>query len=240
MADPSLKSSIADNKTTFADYQALESGNSFKDRLLQAVTEKGWKSVDLARESGVPGKRISDYLKGPKVPSAEYLFPIADALGVSAEWLALGRIANRAGLGLLSVDDAEWVWVPRFDLREIRDEGKAPAVDTTPFRKDWLTSTLGTAAELWLAAMLTEYEPRGLAEGDLVFCREIEPVELLHGHLCFFRLGQGIIVGRYALRPDPSMVKAGDNLVAPEDIGTDEGKFIPIARILGKLGVQRF
>lgn len=243
MADPSHKSSIADNRTAFADYQGPKGGLEFSGRLTTALAKKGWKTADLARESGVPAKRLSDYVRGPKVPSAEYLFPMAAALDVSAEWLALGvEPQPPKGLAVQDADDADWIWVPRFDLRRLNDEGKGAPIDTSPMRKDWLKATVGFSSELWVAAMLADYPAAEIEEGDLVFCREIEPVELQDRQLCLFRVNGALLIARYSAHPT-NAPRPGDGIgevyVMFSQIGTGDDQYVPVARILAKF-LQRF
>ncbi len=197
------------------------------------MADKGWKNKDLSRESGVPEKRISDYLRSGKVPSAEYLFPLAEALDVSAEWLALNKRPKPPAAPAIGVEDAEWEQVPLFDLRELTDTGKGEAQSWTPFRKDWLNRNLGTAFDLYLVRLLSDYHSRtgdrDLQEGDLVFCREITPIELQDGHVVIWRREQGLKVARYSLR-QRELVQ--EDVITPEEVGDD--LFVPIARILGK------
>lgn len=232
MAEPSTKSSYADINAAFADFQDLEGGNSFGARLDHAMQAKGWKNSDLSRASEVPAKRISDYLRTGKVASAEYLFPMAEALGVSAEWLALGKI-NRQSSPLVDADEADFVSVPFFDLREISDTGKGPPHEWTPFRKDWLMRALGSTVDLYLVRLLSDYRSRNgdrdLNEGDLVFCKEIAPVELADGHICIFRRDQGLKVARYSLR---AREMVDEDVITSEEVSDDQ--FVPVARILGK------
>lgn len=197
------------------------------------MQEKSWTNKDLAGASGVPAKRISDYLRSGKVPSAEYLFPIADALDVSAEWLALNRKPRPVASPAISVDDAEWESVPFFDLRNVTDTGKGEPQSWTPFRRDWLNRTLGTSFDLYLVRLLSDYRSRlgdrDLSEGDLVFVREITPVELAEGHIVIWRKEAGIVTARY------SLIRRGQDegdVIYSDEVADDQ--FVPICRIYGK------
>lgn len=72
----------------------------FKDRLQQALDQKGWKAVDLVDATEVPKGAISYYLAGKSKPKADRLYTIAQALGVSEVWLLgydvpMGRADNQ-------------------------------------------------------------------------------------------------------------------------------------------------
>lgn len=233
MAEPSTKSSVADSRPAFADYQDLNSGNLFKDRLALAMSNKSWRNKDLSLASGVPEKRISDYLRSGKVPAAEYLFPLAEALDVSAEWLALNKKPKLAAAPVVDVDDAEWEEIPLFDLLNITDTGKGKPQSWTPFRKDWLMRTLGTAFDLYLVQLRSGYASRlgdrDLHEGDLVFVREITPGELADGHVVIWRREGALKVARFAVQ---NRDREEADVIYPEEVADD--KFVPICRIYGK------
>lgn len=233
MVNPSLKSSIADIKSANADLQVLDRGFLFKDRLAAAMEDKSWTNKDLSTASGVPAKRISDYLRTGKVPSAEYLFPLAEALDVPAEWLALNRRPKLNAMAVANVDDAEWEDVPLFDLRNVTDTGKGEPQSWTPFRKDWLNRALGTSFDLYLVRLLSDYRSRlgdrDLHEGDLVFVREITPAELQDGHVVIWRREQGLMIARYSLQRRD---RDESDVIYPEEVSDDQ--FVPICRIYGR------
>ena len=178
----------------------------------------------------MPTSSLSRYRKGEGVPKSDHLFPLADALGVDPRWLVSGV---QSPSHLVSADDAEWENLPFFDLRDITDTGKGPALSWTPFRKDWLNRALGTASELYLVQLLSDYHSRlgdrDLREGDLVFCQECEPIDLVDGYVVIWRRDQGIKVARYSLR---SRERIEEDVITPSEVGDDQ--FVPVARILGK------
>jgi transcriptional regulator with XRE-family HTH domain len=55
--------------------------------------EKGWSQTELANESGVSREIIGKYERGEAVPSVDFAKRIADALGVSLDYL-VGEGAN--------------------------------------------------------------------------------------------------------------------------------------------------
>lgn len=56
-------------------------------RMTDTRKEKGWSQTDLANESGVSREMIGKYERGEAVPSIEAAKKIADALGVSLDYL---------------------------------------------------------------------------------------------------------------------------------------------------------
>jgi hypothetical protein len=134
---------------------------------------------------------------------------------------------------LVEAGEADYEMVPFFDLREITDTGKGPALSWTPFRKDWLGRTLGTSFDLYLVRLLADYHSRlgdkDLSEGDLVFVRECDPTDLVDGYIVIWRRDQGLKVARYSLRPRE---RVEEDVITPEEVSDDQ--FVPVARILGK------
>ena len=204
----------------------------FGERIRQRAAEMDLNAADLARAAGIKKQSMTGYWNGERFCGSEKLFALSDALKVDARWLISGTGADRSSQ-LVDIDDADWESVPFFDFRDITDEGKGPAVYWTPFRKDWLNRTLGRWTELYLVQLLSGYESRDgasdLDAGDLVFCTEITPAELVDGNVCIFRREGALKVARYSVRrPDRD---EGD-VVMPEEISNEE--FVPVCRILGR------
>lgn len=60
----------------------------FQERLLRQMRESELNQVQLARISGVAQTTISSYLSGVRAPRMYELMCIANALGVTMDWLA--------------------------------------------------------------------------------------------------------------------------------------------------------
>ena len=74
-----------------------KSDNNFADRLRKYRQIRGLKQADLARNAGVPPSAISHFEAGERKPSFETLRRLAEALGVTIDFL-LGRIDEEEGL----------------------------------------------------------------------------------------------------------------------------------------------
>ncbi|WP_161626347.1 helix-turn-helix domain-containing protein [Sphingobium ummariense] len=202
----------------------------FAARYGARLSELKLTDAEISRQTGIPSSSLSRYRKGEGVPKAEHLFPLSDVLKADARWLVSGVTAPAS---VIDAEDAEWEQLPFFDLRDLSDTGKGRPHYWTPFRKDWLNRALGTSVDLYLVRLLSDYHSRtgdrDLTEGDLVFCREITPVELQDGHVVIWRREQGLKVARYSLRPRE---RVEEDVITPEEVGDDQ--FVPVARILGK------
>ena len=69
---------------------------TFPDRVAEAARLAGG-VVTLATRTGLTRQVIGKYMRGESDPSRERLVALADAAGVSVEWLAAGRGPMRVG-----------------------------------------------------------------------------------------------------------------------------------------------
>ncbi|MEO7465595.1 MAG: helix-turn-helix transcriptional regulator [Sphingobium limneticum] len=224
-----IGSNKLDHKDEELDRQAPA---AFGARLRERATEIGVGMAEIGRLSGIKKQSMSGYWNGERLCGSDKLFSLSDALRVNARWLVSG-VGQKTGGDLVAVEDADWESIPFFDLRNVTDTGKGEAVSWTPFRKDWLRNTLGTAFDLYLVRLLSDYQSRlgdrDLSEGDLVFVREITPGELQDGHVVIWRRDLGLKVARYAMtRRDRD---EGD-VIYPEEVNDEQ--FVPICRIYGR------
>lgn len=60
----------------------------FRVRLLDAIHMKGTTAAELSRKTNISESNISRYLSGSSEPSLRSLLILANALGVSADWLS--------------------------------------------------------------------------------------------------------------------------------------------------------
>ncbi|MDE0157395.1 MAG: helix-turn-helix transcriptional regulator [Gammaproteobacteria bacterium] len=74
-----------------------DTDKNFADRLRKSRQIRGLKQADLARNSGIPPSAISHFEAGERKPSFETLRRLAEALGVTIDFL-LGRIDETEGL----------------------------------------------------------------------------------------------------------------------------------------------
>ena len=61
--------------------------SNFAERLRQAMFDKRYKAIDVARGTNITPSIISRYLSGTNQPSRDNLFAVAKFLRVSSEWL---------------------------------------------------------------------------------------------------------------------------------------------------------
>ena len=90
-----------------------QSRKRFRERLREWRLKRGLTQEGLARKAGVPTVSVSHFETGHRFPNAESLRRLADALGVSADYL-LGRVKTATGRHLEAADPEIAVLFRRF------------------------------------------------------------------------------------------------------------------------------
>ena len=73
---------------------------AFKRRLQAAMKARGYTICSLAEAIGVTHSSIYGYLEGKRLPRADYMVAMAEALGVSMDWLVGRKGAAKRGAWL--------------------------------------------------------------------------------------------------------------------------------------------
>jgi transcriptional regulator with XRE-family HTH domain len=77
-------------KLSGGEYINMENNNrpaELRNRLREALTDRGMKPIELAEKADVPKSMISYYLSGKSVPKADRIYKMAHVLGVNEAWL---------------------------------------------------------------------------------------------------------------------------------------------------------
>jgi hypothetical protein len=234
MLNPKSRSDISDS-VSGTRRKALSSENAVGKRVLEAMAGRDLKWLSSA--TGISDSTLSGYIAGG-IASAEKAVAIGRALGRSVEWLMTGTEISAAGSppnrpGLVSVDEADFVGLPRYDLGNITEAGKGHRIETIPFRRDWLMRRVGTATGLWVIELFATYDELGLYEGDALICSDIpRDAPPPDNSTCIF-LGDGIFVARYRDRWTTDAGEAAGPRVGPADLREHDVQ--PIARIRSRL-----
>lgn len=226
-----LKAENTDNPKTRGSQRNF-SDNIVGSRIIEALGPRSRKW--LAEKAGISDSTVSDYIaKG--IAKADAAVAIAEALDISLDWLMRGKAGSGAGGDLRTVEDADWVIVPEFDLRELTDTSKGEIVSETPFRRDWLYNSLNHVSELWVARMPADYEGAGLYEGDRVFVRDVALGEATDRALYIVRIEGTLTVARLNALAETGILgeRLGETMISFRHFGRGEGKAVPVARILG-------
>lgn len=227
---PAVQSALSDSVPELRTQAAL-SDLSPAERIKHALA--GRDAAWLSRETGISTSTLSDVIAKGKMPRADRAIKIARALASSVEWLFGGIAESRPSL--IEASSADWVDLPRFDLRDLTEAGKGAPVEAVPFRRDWLNRRILTSVGLWITELPSDYDSLDLAEGDAVICSDIAagagPQE---NWVCIFRSSAGPFVARYRHR-DVAELVAGEGDVIVSAAQLHRGELFPIARIHARL-----
>lgn len=107
------------------DLSSEQSRKKFRERFREWRLKRGVSQEELARKAHVPTASVSHFERGIRFPNAETLRRLADALGVSADYL-LGRVEEPAGEGLGGTDPEFAALFRKFQgmTEEAREEVK--------------------------------------------------------------------------------------------------------------------
>jgi len=102
-----------------------QSRKKFRERLREWRLKRNLTQEELARKADVPTISVSHFETGHRFPNAESLRRLADALGVSTDYL-LGRVKTPTGKDLESADPEVAVLFRRFQgmSEEAREQVK--------------------------------------------------------------------------------------------------------------------
>ena len=234
MRSPSVKSALSDNESIKRSQAALS--DNFGAQMKKALEAQGRDMAWLHSQTGIATSTLSDYGKG-KLPRIDKAAAIAGALGVSLDkMLSTQRLSS---VSVADADKAEWIEVLEFSLKAVNDEGLGEPISATSIRRDWLYNALGETKGVWITKMLAPYPAASLGEGAAIFCKNVSKGEMLVDKgLYLFRINGGLVVSRFSFR-EAGIMLAGDALgedyVSFDQIGTDDDKLTPVARIIGVL-----
>lgn len=179
---------------------------------------------------------MARYWDGTRLPPSDTLITLSETLGVSPAWLIRG---GDRGAGLLvAANDADWVSVDEFDLRNLSDHGKGAAISRTVIRRDWLYLALGDSAGLWIARLLSAEHSLGLPAGAAIFCKDHSVGEApVEGQHYIFRVNGGVVLGRFSFRGTGPAIgdRIGEAVVTPADLLDGDHQHFIVAHVLGAL-----
>lgn len=127
-------------------------------RIKELRESKGWTQAELGRRVGLKQQAIG-YIESAEGRGSKHLVRFAEVLGVTAEYLQTGRVANSDHLaaysgdlasGLVEVGGEDFVSVPRFDTALSAGDGAILDPNAEPlgfqlFERQWLRLIVDTA-----------------------------------------------------------------------------------------------
>lgn len=206
----------------------------FAKRLKDAVG--GRNQGALAKEVGIAGSTLFRYMAG-SMPAADIAFRLARALNVRPAWLIEGEEPKLQEAGTVVGISGDVVVLPRFDLFAFGEYGKPDAAEMLALPAPLLARATKATTNIWLAEMPNDALPSLAQEGELLVCRDPEPV-LQDRRIYVFLVDGRPIVRKAYVRPEGLQLRSEDDgdtiLVTPSELE----QIRPIGRVLSAISVH--
>lgn len=199
--------------------------SEMRERLRRAIRDAGGNQAVAAR-SGVPLGTVSNYVRGISEPKAAALGALAEACGVSLDWLVLdkapqarteGGQVEGAVAGETEPRERDFAFLPRYEARAAAGNGhlaiSEDVSDMLAFRRDWLRRMgINPATSFLLAADGDSMEPT-IPDGALMLVDGSirEPRDIKNGAIYVIIKSGAVVVKRVQFRIDDSVVLISDN-----------------------------
>lgn len=193
------------------------------ERVRKIRQEHSLSIQELSKKIGIPDRTISNYERGERKPSVEYLSLLAENLDANPEWLILGtgeiflskeKTASQEKLpdGLTPSD---FTFIPMIDLQAAAGSGVIIDTESTKdfiaFTKDWLFKNVKAPLNE-LVMFLTKgdsMEPT-IRDGDMLLVDKSDTVLKSEG-IYVIRMDDSLIVKRVQRLPDKKAEIISDN-----------------------------
>lgn len=226
--------------------------SAFFSRIREVVAVIGNQSK-AAEQIGVTVSSVARWIKGESDPSRTNLVRLAQAAGVSVQWLATGEgernqvnpvpqqgqdhIAPVVDTVGNSVNINDFVFIPYYDVNASAGHGawtdSEPQKTTLAFRREWLATFVTRHFEqLSVVSVQGDSMSGVLEDGDTILINhtQTEPRDGLYA----LRIGNDVFVKRIQRFPDHLLIKSANPEYAPFKISTTEDNDQNIA-IIGKV-----
>lgn len=221
---------------------------AFAARIERLCEMVGGASV-LAQKSGLSRRVIDKYVAGGSDPSRQRLVSLADAAGVSVQWLATGQGTPSGALqpitppsDLAADFDQDFALIPRYEVNLSAGPGLVSAHEDVEerlaFSKAWLRRNLINADQSGLVRVRGDSMAPTVPDGALALVNTAEARIDREGIYAFSREGEAYIKRLVPLAPGPggtptSIVIISDGGSFPPEFVT--GPQLNDLRIVGRV-----
>lgn len=222
----------------------------FAGRLKTAAKKKGWGVTELAGKLGVARGTLNRYWAGDRLPSADLLFEMADALEVTARYLIEGRsdpssLSDRRATYRSETDDegisrGDEVQIAEIDLRwglgATYIDGPAEAQKRT-FSRQWLRQFTRADPEqlFWTIGDGDSMEPT-IRSGEVILIDASQQTPRFGDGIWAVAIGEIGMIKRLHFSDGKVQLLSDNQLVPPAIAGDDElhivGRVLAVVRRL--------
>lgn len=209
----------------------------FTKRLRELIADFDPKSDRaFARRAGIGPTNLQNYLNGA-LPRADKAAQIADATGVSIEWLITGRgekYPRSSSVAAPGNAEADFEFIPRLDIHASAGTGSLAVheetVDFLAFRSEWLRKVgINPQAARVLTARGDSMEPT-IRDGDILLLDT--SINRIIDNAIYVVVYSGLVLlKRVQVKLDGSVVLSSDNsaVYVPEVVQPSEVESLHVA-----------
>src|ERR1035437_3135065 len=220
--------------------QKIKSLNNIGERLREIRLQSALNVSELSRMISIPYKSISNYEKGERKPTVEYLALISEHLSANLEWLLFGK-----GPMFITEDDrknydicsSDFVYIPIYDIRAAAGHGcivdEETIIDRFAFKLDWFNKNIcGSKSDLVIFTAHGESMEPTIKNGDLIMI-DTSGKKIRDG-IFVIRFDNSLLVKRLSLMPKDKLQIKSDNPDHPtfEVDLKEEDSFAVIGRVV--------
>jgi phage repressor protein C with HTH and peptisase S24 domain len=189
----------------------------FGDRLRNIIGMESNRT--FAKRCSISDGLLGAYIRGEKTPGMDKLVTIANAGGVSVDWLATGRGPKSPRESRTSVgpEPSGYIAIPLYDIRASAGHGavnepvSTAAADALMFKEDWIRFELGaTPANLFLVRVSGDSMEPTLRAGDVILIDRSASRPDREG-IYLMRMGEMLLVKRLQALPGGRIRVTSDN-----------------------------
>ncbi len=220
--------------------QKIKALNNIGDRLREIRVQSALNVSELSRMINVPYKSISNYEKGERKPTVEYLALIAEHLGANTEWLLFGKgamFATEESKKNFDVCSSDYVYIPIYDIRAAAGHGcivdEETVIDHFAFKIDWFNKNIcGSKPDLVIFTAHGESMEPTIKNGDLIMIDTSD--KRIRDGIFVVRFDNTLLVKRLSLMPKEKLQIKSDNPEHPtfEVDLKDEDSFAVIGKVV--------
>jgi len=190
---------------------------TISDRIRKIRQEQGLTILELSKKIGIPDRTISNYERGERKPSVEYLTLLYEHLNANPEWLISGNgemFTDKSAIsGKFSVED--FLFIPKLMLKPAAGCGTIVDLedveDYIAFQKEWFNKHIH-APKNSLAVMTANgdsMEPT-IKNGDMLLV-DTSQNQARTDNIYIIRIDECIVVKRVQCIPGNKLQVISDN-----------------------------
>jgi phage repressor protein C with HTH and peptisase S24 domain len=191
--------------------------NGIGDRLREIRVQSALNVSELSRMIGVPYKSISNYERGERKATVEYLALVSEHLGANVEWLLFGKgnmFSTEENSNRNDICSSDYIYIPIYDIQAAAGHGcivdEETVIDHFAFKADWFNKNIcGSKPDLVIFTAHGESMEPTIKNGDLIMIDTAN--KRIRDGIFVIRFDNSLLVKRLSLMPKDKLQIKSDN-----------------------------